>query len=247
MNYKSFHKLSYGLYIVSSVLEGTKAGYIANTVFQLTSTPPKLALSCHKENDTLRVILESGIFSVSVLKQDASTTLIGEFGFMSSSGFDKFAKVKTETMITGAPVVVDSCVAWFDCRVTDTLDCGSHMLIVGEVADSRLLLEDAPLTYAYYRDKYKLFSPRNSPTYIEKSKLEEEKPVPVTEEEKPQADFIDSDNDEPYICEICGYIYRPEDGDPSADIPPGTPFSDLPEDYRCPLCNAGKEYFKPLY
>lgn len=247
MNYKAFHKLSYGLYIVSSISEGVRAGYIANTVFQVTSSPPMLAISCHKGNDTLQVILDSGIFAVSVLKQEASTTLIGEFGFMSSSEFDKFAKVKTETSLTGAPVVVDDCVAWFDCRVVQTVDCGSHLLVVGEVSDSGLLSEEAPLTYAWYREKYKMLSPRNSPTFIEKSKLEEEVDIQAPGVETFNPEFSDPDDAEPYICAICGYVYRPEDGDPSADILPGTPFSGLPETYRCPLCNAGKDYFKPLF
>jgi rubredoxin len=51
---------------------------------------------------------------------------------------------------------------------------------------------------------------------------------------------------EPYICTICGHVYYPEEGDFSLGIPPGTPFSEVPEDYRCPVCNAGKDYYKPL-
>ncbi|HPE75901.1 MAG TPA: rubredoxin [Draconibacterium sp.] len=43
---------------------------------------------------------------------------------------------------------------------------------------------------------------------------------------------------------MCGFQYDPEEGDPALGIPPGTPFEDLPEDYRCPICNAGKDYFK---
>ena len=27
-----------------------------------------------------------------------------------------------------------------------------------------------------------------------------------------------------YICELCGYIYDPEVGDPDSGIAPGTPF-----------------------
>jgi len=47
-----------------------------------------------------------------------------------------------------------------------------------------------------------------------------------------------------FTCTICGFQYNPEEGDPTMGIPPGTPFADLPEDYKCPICNAGKEYFK---
>jgi flavin reductase (DIM6/NTAB) family NADH-FMN oxidoreductase RutF len=64
---------------------------------------------------------------------------------MASSEIDKFAKVKVETHVTGAPIVVDSVVAWFECRVVQTLDVGTHTLIIGEVVDSRLLLDEEPL------------------------------------------------------------------------------------------------------
>ncbi len=47
-----------------------------------------------------------------------------------------------------------------------------------------------------------------------------------------------------YICTICGYIYDPEDGDPDANIEPGTPFNKLPQDWICPICGAGKEDFE---
>ncbi len=44
----------------------------------------------------------------------------------------------------------------------------------------------------------------------------------------------------------CGYIYNPEKGDRKGKIPPGTAFEDLPEDWKCPVCGAGKKFFKPL-
>jgi rubredoxin len=46
-----------------------------------------------------------------------------------------------------------------------------------------------------------------------------------------------------YKCGICGYIYDPEQGDSTAGIEPGTPFSELPADYHCPICGSGKEEF----
>jgi rubredoxin len=48
---------------------------------------------------------------------------------------------------------------------------------------------------------------------------------------------------EKYKCAICGYLYEPELGDPNGDIEPGTPFSELPDDYICPICGAGKDEF----
>ena len=48
-----------------------------------------------------------------------------------------------------------------------------------------------------------------------------------------------------YVCEPCGYIYDPADGDPDNGINPGTAFEDLPEDWVCPLCGMGKDVFVP--
>ncbi len=46
-----------------------------------------------------------------------------------------------------------------------------------------------------------------------------------------------------YVCEVCGYVYDPAEGDPDNGIAPGTAFEDLPEDWLCPLCGVGKDQF----
>lgn len=47
-----------------------------------------------------------------------------------------------------------------------------------------------------------------------------------------------------YICQVCGYVYDPADGDEDNGIAPGTSFEDLPEDWVCPLCGVGKDQFE---
>ena len=44
-----------------------------------------------------------------------------------------------------------------------------------------------------------------------------------------------------YVCELCGWEYDEEKGDPGNGIAPGTKFEDLPADFECPLCGAGKD------
>jgi rubredoxin len=48
-----------------------------------------------------------------------------------------------------------------------------------------------------------------------------------------------------WLCESCGFIYDPADGDPDGGISPGTPFEDLPESWFCPVCGARKTDFTP--
>ncbi len=45
-----------------------------------------------------------------------------------------------------------------------------------------------------------------------------------------------------YVCTLCGYVYDPRKGEPP--IPAGTAFEDLPGDWVCPLCGAGKDAFE---
>lgn len=47
-----------------------------------------------------------------------------------------------------------------------------------------------------------------------------------------------------YVCQVCGYIYDPAEGDPDGDIAPGTAFEDIPDDWVCPLCGVGKDDFE---
>jgi len=56
---------------------------------------------------------------------------------------------------------------------------------------------------------------------------------------------LKGDKNMKYRCIICGYIYDPEKGDPDNDIEPGTSFEDLPDDWVCPDCGAGKSEFEP--
>jgi len=49
-----------------------------------------------------------------------------------------------------------------------------------------------------------------------------------------------------YMCSICGYVYDPEVGDRDMNIAPGTAWEDVPEDFICPICGAGKDAFNPV-
>jgi len=46
-----------------------------------------------------------------------------------------------------------------------------------------------------------------------------------------------------YVCEVCAYVYDPAEGDPDSGISPGTKFEDIPDDWVCPVCGAGKDDF----
>lgn len=46
-----------------------------------------------------------------------------------------------------------------------------------------------------------------------------------------------------YVCDVCEWVYDETVGDPEHGIAPGTRWDDLPDDFQCPLCGAGKDQF----
>lgn len=235
MNLDAFFKLSYGLYIVSSFDGDHMTGHISNTVFQVTASPAKFAIATNKDNLTTDYIKKSKVFSISILEQNVDLEFLGPWGFKSGRDENKFASINYKIGSTGAPIIIDKTVAWFECKVTDTIDTGTHILFIGELVDYDLMQEDTtPLTYDHYRSVIKGISPKNSPTY-----LGDHEEIPI---EKPKT----STSKQQYQCGVCGFIYDPEEGDPDSGIPPGTEFEDIPDDWMCPVCGVTKQDFKPI-
>ncbi len=229
---EAFYKVTYGLYIITASHEGKQGGYVGNTVFQVTADPPQFAISCSKDNASLSLIKKSGYFAVSVLDKQTKIDLIGTFGYKSSRDIEKFEGVDYIKGSSGCPIVLEDCLAWFECKVTQAHDLGSHLLFIGEIINKDLLkASKSPLTYAYYQTELKGRAPKNAPTYIEKK--ESGIPVEATAASK-------------YKCLVCGHVYDPAEGDEDSGIPPGTAFEDLPDDWVCPLCGAEKSDFEPL-
>jgi flavin reductase (DIM6/NTAB) family NADH-FMN oxidoreductase RutF/rubredoxin len=231
INYEALFKVSYGLFVVSAGDKSSANGFISNTVFQVTSEPVQFTVCCNKDNYTAAYIQKHKSFAFSILRQDAENTVISKFGYKTGKDTDKFSGSKTTTGILGTPVVLDGAVAWIECKLVQTFDVGSHYLFIGEAVHTELIDEAAePMTYAYYRQVRKGMSPKNAPTYIDKSKLQKKEPVPRADR---------------YQCPACGYIYDPEKGDPDGGIKPGTRFEDVPDSWVCPVCGTVKaDFFK---
>lgn len=49
-----------------------------------------------------------------------------------------------------------------------------------------------------------------------------------------------------WVCTVCGWLYEESEGVSELGIAPGTRFEDLPDDFVCPDCDAGKEAFEQM-
>jgi len=219
--------------IISSKKDNDFNGCIVNTAFQITPEPPMIAVSVNKENLTYEYIVESKIFTISILAEETPMPFIGKFGFRTGRDTDKFQEVDYKLSIAGVPIVLDNTVAFIEAEVTNAIDVETHTLFIGRITACETIDESkVPMTYNYYRDVKGGRTPRTAATYIEK---------------KPKAKLEKGDQKmKKYKCLMCGYIYDPAVGDPDNGVAAGTAFEDLPDDWVCPECGAGKDEFEPV-
>lgn len=168
MNIKALYKLGYGVYVVTSKKDGQLNGQIANTVFQVTSEPPTVAVSINKNNFTHEFIKESRVFAASVLCQETPLEFIGRFGFRSGRDTDKLEGIDYKIGETGAPIVLDNAVSYLEARVTGEMNVGTHTVFIGEVVNADVVAENkACMTYDYYHQIKGGKTPKAAATYIE--------------------------------------------------------------------------------
>lgn len=205
MNNLALHKLSYGLYVLTTVVDKTPFGCIINTAFQITSTPAQIAISCNKNNFTHDKIIKSQKFALTVLSENSEQDLISTFGYKSGKDFNKFSDNTYDLgKKLSLPLFCKNSVATFECKVVNSLEVGTHTIFIGEIADCNI--EDAgsdEMTYRYFHDIRKGVAPKNAPTYIEKPKQNESFECSICkyvyDEERP-FDQLDDD----WVCPVCG-------------------------------------------
>jgi flavin reductase (DIM6/NTAB) family NADH-FMN oxidoreductase RutF/rubredoxin len=228
MDLKALYKIGYGVYVVCSKKGDRFNGQIANTLFQVTSEPPTVAVSINKKNLTYEFIKESKIFTASVLCQETPLSFIGHFGFKSGREINKLEGVEYKIGVIGSPVVLENAISYIEAKVTHELDVGTHTIFVGEVVGADVVNNKTTMTYEYYQQVKRGTTPKTAPSYV----------APEKKEEKPNMDK--------YSCKVCGYIYDPALGDADGGIKPGTSFAELPDTWVCPVCGAPKTEFEKV-
>lgn len=222
------------MYIIASAADGKMNAMIADAVMQVSSSPTNLAVTINKKNLTHDIIMKSYKFSVSVLSKEADMMFIGRFGFRSGREVDKFKDMPYIIGKTGVPVITKNAVGYMEVEVKNTVDVGSHTMFIGPVV-SDVLLGGEEMSYDYYHTALKGKVGKNAPTYSTQ-------PDDGQETKKQKG----GEQMDKYVCNVCGYIYDPEKGDPDGGIKPGTPFKDIPDDWVCPVCGVTKDQFTKL-
>jgi len=128
-----------GIYVIGARSGGEANLMTANWVTQLALEPKLLGVSVERHARTHALVLAGGAFCVSVMSRDDRAVIRR---FVKPTELDASAGTLAgvayaEAPVTGSPFVA-SAIAYVDCSVRETLECGSHTLFVGEVVDAGL-------------------------------------------------------------------------------------------------------------
>jgi len=161
--------ITYGLYVIGTCLENKLNAQIANTVFQITADPIRIAVSINKSELTHEFISRTRKCSVGVLSEDADLKFIGNFGFKSGRDADKFAGIPYTLTPSECPLPKRNILGYIDLGIINDIDLDTHTLFIGEVTDCGITGKGTPMTYSYYREVLCGKTPPTAPSYMSKS------------------------------------------------------------------------------
>lgn len=145
----AMHKLSYGLFVLSTSLNGKDNGCIINTAIQVTDTPKRLLFAVNKQNFTNEMLKESGVFALSVLTEETPFAVFEHFGFRSGRDADKFIGDPLRCA-NGVAYVGGVSNAVFAGKIESYQDVGTHTVFIAEVEEAKVLSSVPSVTYSYY-------------------------------------------------------------------------------------------------
>ncbi len=137
--------LSHGVYVLGTRRGREMTAMTAAWVSQVCDRPPCVAVAMRDDRYTHGVVLESGTFSLSVLRDD-QLDVATYFGETSGEYHDKLHGVPYGQSPGGSPILLD-CLAYLDCKVLDTARAGDHTVFIGEVTTGESYGPDYPLLY----------------------------------------------------------------------------------------------------
>lgn len=138
-----------GVVVVTGLVDEQPIGFAAQSFVSLSLDPPLIAFSPAKSSLSWPKIRASRHFGINILGEDQQSVCID----MAQSGVDKFANVRWQSGLTGAPKL-HGVLAFIECSIEDEHDAGDHTIVVGRVQDCvRVESDSAPLLY--FRSEYR--------------------------------------------------------------------------------------------
>ena len=139
------HKLTYGLYVLTSQDGDERGGMLVTWVIQASFDPPLVAVAVQNMAHTTGVIKKSGAFALNFMA-DEQRKEAGAFGKKHAKVGDKFADFPHHAgAVTGSPLLAGA-LGYLECRVKGWLPGGDHDIVLAEIVGAQLNRDDALMT-----------------------------------------------------------------------------------------------------
>ncbi len=141
----SMRQWATGVTVVTTSSEGRRGGMTVSSFTSVSLEPPTVLVCLSKATYTHELVLESGVFAVSMLAA-GQEALSNRFAGLDPAVTDRFEGLVTITAETGSPLLPGAA-AWLDCRVQSAVDTSTHTIFVAEVVYAQVDANAAPLVY----------------------------------------------------------------------------------------------------
>lgn len=183
MNLSVLYNINYGMYILGVSDKDKPTGCVVNSVIQITSENPIIAVSINKKNYSYEVLKHTSKFSISILSEDADPKLISRFGFYSGRDVEKFSGFPYE-LSDGVPIITEKSCGSLICQVLSIDEMETHAVVFARLIDTVAGPNKNPMSYSFYHKVLKGTTSKYAPTF--------QTAVPEGQ----------------YVCDICGYVYE---------------------------------------
>ena len=252
---KALGNITYGLYVVTSNDGNKDNGMIVNSVTQITNNPNRFAVAINKGSYSHDVIKKTKKLNVNCLTVETPFKVFELFGFKSGRDVNKFEGINVLRSLNGLVILTENINSFLSLEVFEYIDLETHGMFLCNLVESEVVSLKESMSYDYYQKHVK---PKpnsgNKKGYVckvcgwvyEGDFLPSDIVCPLCSHGA--ADFeeiqtVKGEKGMKYVCDLCGWEYDEEVGCPELGIEPGTKFEDLPEDFSCLLCGAGKDCF----
>ncbi len=131
--------------IATSSWNGEPAGLTVSSFCSLNSAPPRMLVCINRSAGAFPLLSEGRNLGLNVLATHHAG-LAMHFGSADKRGAQRFELGDWGSIMTGAPILLDSLVA-FDCRVVSIHDKDTHGIVIADVVGMLCAGGDAPLLY----------------------------------------------------------------------------------------------------
>ncbi|MEO5356520.1 MAG: flavin reductase family protein [Nitrospirae bacterium YQR-1] len=139
--------ITHGVYVITVNAKGKVNGMTASWVSQVSFSPLMLMVSIAPGRYSNELIKESGYFAINVLSSEQSKEA-RLFGFSSGRTVNKFKNIPYFNAPNGSPVI-ESAMAYCECKLNSVFSAGDHELFVGDVVSAKLMKDVKPYLFVW--------------------------------------------------------------------------------------------------